>query len=290
MKNVSEREELIILAAEEFFKLTPHHNQTELRDFIKGDPPVDGSVAHSIVRGNSYSMLIYNIDYEALRYKQRQVFAENVNFSAKDIMSLMKKYEITNFQARALNFLYLIYLCEMYENKAVEMHSMIVGTFMDEMFVKIETDLYDENLIKYRTITQKDKEIFKDSSQIFVNLEILEKYVHKFIKVPNVGRPANELSHDEEKERLSAAIRNLLEKKLPIITDVNSVEDILKVTKFELCENSSDLSRPTLDNRLLKLSIDFKELVEEVLAEFLRMNKTNLYIDEYLKKAKDTNF
>lgn len=290
MKNVSEREELIILAAEEFFKVTPHHNETELRDFIKGDPPVDAGKTYPLVRGNSYSLLIYSIDYESLRYKQRQVFAENVNFSAKDITSLMKKYEITNFQARALNFLYLIYLCEMYENKAVETHKMIVGTFMDETFVKIETDLYDENLIKYRTISQKDKEIFKDSSQIFVNLEILEKYVHKFIKVPNVGRPANELSHDEEKERLSAAIRSLLEKKLPIITDVNSVEDILKVTKFELCEDPLEFSRPTLDKRLLKLGIDFTELVEKVRAEFLRMNRTNPYIDEYLRKTKDTNF
>lgn len=268
--------------AEEWFQTIPQSSEQELREFLKGDQPVDAGKSFSQIRGTSYSLLIHNMDYEALRFKQRKLFAENAIFSRKQIKFLEQKYDISEFQARAVNFVNLLLLCDAHEDEAVELHKQIVEKFLEEGIQKIQVIFNDENLTKFRAATEKVKNESADGIEITTDITLLRKYTHKFIKTPNVGRNSGiSLDAEQEELKIKGAIMQLLEKKAFVITNVLSVDDALKITKAEICETLA-ISRPTFDKRLHLLKIDFDLFVDEITNQFIKENKSkNSFIAKY---------
>lgn len=219
-----------------------------------------------------------------MRFKQRELFAENAVFDLNQIESLKKQYELTNIQARALYFANLIILCDHYEEKAVEYHVELIEEFLDNFINKVGPQLIDKCLRKFLSDAPEAQNKKDSKAGIPVDMDFLVEHAHLFIKTPNVGRPLESISQKATTEaEISQTILDLFNEKLQLIVKASDIEEALKISQKEVYKKL-EISRPTFNKRMESLFLDFDELVLRLWHQFaLETAPTNPLMKEYVK-------
>lgn len=260
---------------DEWFEPLKDKTEQELREFLRREKPVDAGSSHTERVGNSYSILVYNVDLQTLIYRMRWKYSEVALFESKEIEYLMKEYEIDEVQAKAILFANHLALCDQFANEGLEAFKKLLSDVLESAFLNIGDKIISDALNQFRKHSPQ-AETFVDRIGLSY-IDRLKQNVHLFIKTPDVGRPKGtknkeQKSRDAKELEIRTVIREIIKDSYGLIA-VNDLDKIIegetpRITKSAVAEKLM-VSRGTLDNWLTECELDFETLAEEEINKFL---------------------